>query len=55
MIDAFADKYYNDKLKELGRTTLDTRHKRRDYIYTFKIIKGFEDDDSELFCSIGNL
>ena len=49
MIDGFADKDYNDRLKELGRTTLETRRKRDDLIEAFKIIKGFKDVDSELF------
>ena len=48
-IDSFADKDYNDRLKELGLTTLDTRHKRSDLTEAFKMIKGFEDVDSELF------
>ena len=43
------DKDYNDRLKELGLTTLETRHKRGDLIEAFKIIKGFEDVNSELF------
>ena len=54
MIDGFAEKDYNDRLKELGLTTLETRHKRGDLIEAFKIINGFEDVDSELFFSIGN-
>ena len=48
------DKDYNDRLKELGLTALETRHKRGDLIEVFKIIQGFEDVDSELFFSIGN-
>ena len=50
MIDGFADKYYNDRLKELDLTTLETRRKRGELIEAFKIIKGFEDANSELFC-----
>ena len=49
MIDGFADKDYNDRLKELGLTTLETRRKRVDLIEAFKIIKGFKDVNSELF------
>ena len=49
MIDSCADKDYNDRLKELGLTTLETWRKRGDLIEAFKIIKGFEDVDSELF------
>ena len=49
MIDGFADKGYNDRLKELGLTTLETRCKRGDLIQALKIIKDFEDVDSELF------
>ena len=36
MIDGFADKYYNYRLKELGLTTLETRRKRGDLIVAFK-------------------
>ena len=49
MIDGFADKDYNYRLKELGLATLETRRKRGDLIEAFKIIKGFDDDNSELF------
>ena len=48
MIDGFADKDYNDRLKELSLTTLETRRKRGDLIEAFKIIKGFEDVNCEL-------
>ena len=54
MTDSFADKDYNDRLQELGLTTLETRRKRGDLIEAFKIIKGFEDVNSELFFFIGN-
>ena len=40
MIDGFADKDYNDRLKELSLTTLEMRRKRGDLIEAFKIIKG---------------
>ena len=46
MIDGFAGKDFNDRLKELSLTTLETRG---DLIEAFKIIKGFEDVDSEFF------
>ena len=49
MIDGFADNDYNDRLKTLGQTTLETRRKRGDLIEAFKIIKGAADVDSELF------
>ena len=49
MIDGLADKDYNDRLEEFGLTTLETRRKSGDRIEAFKIIKGFEDVDSELF------
>ena len=48
MIDGFADKGYNDRLKELDLTTLEMRRKRGDLIKAFKMIKGFEDIISEL-------
>ena len=41
MINDFAYKDFNDRLKELGLTTLETRRKRGDLIGDFKIIKGF--------------
>ena len=47
MIDGFAEKDYNDRLNELGLTTLKTRRKRGDLIEAFKIIKGFEDVNRE--------
>ena len=47
MIDGFADKDYNNRLKEIGLTTLVTRRKRGGLIEAFKIIKGFEDVESE--------
>ena len=53
MIDGFADKDFNDRLKESGPTTLETRRKRGDLIEDFKIIKDFEDVNSEFF-SIDN-
>ena len=49
MIDGFADKHYNDRLKKLSLTTLETRRKRGDLIEAFKIIKSFEDVNDELF------
>ena len=49
MIDGLADKDYNDRLKKLSVTTLETRRKRGDLIVAFKIIKGYEDVDSEFF------
>ena len=49
MIDGFSDKDYNDRLKKLSLTTLETRRKRGDLIEASKIIKGFEDVNSELF------
>ena len=39
MINGFADSDYNDRLKQLGLTTLETRLKRGDLIEAFKIIK----------------
>ena len=36
IIDGFVDKDYNDRLKELGLTTLETRRKRSDLIDAFK-------------------
>ena len=49
MIDGFAYKDYNDRLKELGLTTLETRRKTDGLIEAFKIITGFEDANSDFF------
>ena len=49
MIDGFADKDYNDRLKDVGLTTLETRSKTGGLIEAFKITKGFEDANSDFF------
>ena len=53
MIDGYAEKDYNDRLNELGLTTLKTRRKRDNLIEAFKI-KGFEDVNSDKKNSICN-
>ncbi len=42
MIDFLRDLDYNERLEQLGLTTLETRRQRGDLIQTFKIIRGFE-------------
>ena len=44
---------YRDTLKYLGLTTLVTRRVRGDMIQTFKIIKGFDDLNPQIFFQIG--
>ena len=43
---------YNDRLKELGITTLEARRKRSDLIEAFKIMNGFDDVNRELLFSL---
>ena len=44
---------YRDRLKYLGLTTLVTRRVRGDMIQTFKIIKGFDDLNPQIFFQMG--
>ena len=41
MIDGYKAKFYEERLKLCGLTTLETRRLRGDLIETFKIVKGF--------------
>ena len=42
MIEGFSKMSYEDRLRELGLTTLETRRIRGDLLEVFKIVKGFD-------------
>ena len=46
------DLRYEERLKECGLTTLDTRRLRGDQIEVFKILNGYENIDSNIFFEI---
>ena len=43
------DLRYEDRLKECGLTTLETRRLRGDHIDVFRIFNGYENIDSNIF------
>ena len=49
MIQGFSGMSYQDRLQVLNLTILETRCIRGDLIEVFKIFKGFEDTDADLF------
>ena len=49
LIPGLRDLTYEQRLKECGLTTLETRRLRRDQIEMFKILNGYENIDSNLF------
>ena len=49
IIPQLRDLAYEDRLKEFGLTTLETRRLRGDQIEVFKILNGFENIDSNIF------
>ena len=49
MIEGLKGVSYDQRLKEVGLTTLETRRLRADMIEVFKIIKGYEGLNRELF------
>ena len=53
LIPGLGDLRYEERLKECGQTTLETRRLRRggDQIEVFKISNGYENIDSNLFFS----
>jgi len=55
MVSGLKGRNYQEKLKELGLQTLETRRRRFDMIQTFKILKGFDRvDSSTWFETVGN-
>ena len=49
MISGLSEMGYEERLKILGLTTLETRRLRGDLIEVFKILKGYENTDQEVF------
>ena len=52
LIPGLRDLRYEERLKECGMTTLETRRLRGDQIEVFKILNGYENIDSNLFFEI---
>ena len=49
LIPGLRDLRYEERLKESGLTTLETRRLRGDQIVVFKILNGYENIDSNIF------
>ena len=49
MIDEFKGMQYDDILRKVGLSTLETRRLHGNLIEVFKILKGFEDIDKSIF------
>jgi len=49
LITSIKDKTYEDKLRLVNLTTLETRRLRGDLIEVFKIFKGFDDLETTIF------
>ena len=52
MIPELRDLSYDERLKECGLTTLETRRLRGDQIEVFKILNGYENIDRNMFFSL---
>ena len=52
LIPGLRDLRYEERLKECGLTTLETRRVRGDQIEVFKILNGYENIDSNIFFEI---
>ena len=52
LIPGLRDLRYDERLKECGLTTLETRRLRGDQIEVFKILNGYENIDSNIFFEI---
>ena len=52
MIPELRDRSYEERLKECGLTTLETRRLRGDQIEVFKILNGYENIDRNMFFSL---
>ena len=52
LIPGLRDLSYEERLKECGLTTLETRRLRGDQIEVFKILKGYENIDSNIFSKL---
>ena len=49
LVDSIKDLSYEERLKNLGLTTLETRRLRGDLIEVFKIFKGYDNLDPSIF------